>query len=158
MSFHAFDAADRKILGRLQRAGRATNAELAGAAGLSESACLRRVKRLEESGVIEGYAARLDPAAVGLTVRVLVRITLKSQTDRDFNAFERAIQAVPNVIECFLTTGQSDYELIALARDAADLERLHSRVLTKLPGVARVESSLALRQVVRNVPLPIESA
>lgn len=158
MNIPAFDAADRKILGLLQRSGRATNAELAGTAGLSESACLRRVKRLEESGVIEGYAARLDPAAVGLTVRVLVRITLKSQTDRDFNAFERAIQAVPNVVECFLTTGQSDYELIALARDAADLERLHSRVLTKLPGVARVESSLALRQVVRNVPLPIESA
>lgn len=158
MNSQAFDAADRKILGLLQRSGRATNAELAAAAGLSESACLRRVKRLEENGVIEGYAARLDPAAVGLTVRVLVRITLKSQTDRDFNAFERAIQAVPNVVECFLTTGQSDYELIALARDAADLERLHSRVLTKLPGVARVESSLALRQVVRNVPLPIESA
>lgn len=158
MNIHAFDAADRKILSLLQRSGRATNAELASLAGLSESACLRRVKRLEESGVIEGYAARLDPAAVGLTVRVLVRITLKSQTDRDFNAFERAIQAVPNVVECFLTTGQSDYELIALARDAADLERLHSRVLTKLPGVARVESSLALRQVVRNVPLPIESA
>ncbi len=114
------------------------------------------MRRLEESGVIRGYGARIDAGAAGFTVRVLVRITLKSQTDRDFSAFERAVQAVPNVIDCFLTTGQWDYELIAIAHDAADLERLHSTVLTKLPGVARVESSFVLRHVVRQVPLPLD--
>lgn len=150
------DSVDRRLLAALQRDGRATNAALAAHLGLSESACLRRTRHLEEAGIIRGYGARIDTGAVGLTVRVLVRITLKSQTDRDFSAFERAVQAVPNVLDCFLTTGQWDYELIAIARDAADLERLHSTVLTKLPGVARVESSFVLRHVVRQVPLPLD--
>jgi len=150
------DGTDRRLLAVLQRDGRATNAALATQVGLSESACLRRMRRLEETGVIRGYGARIDAGAVGYTVRVLVRITLKSQTDRDFSAFERAVQAVPNVVDCYLTTGQWDYELIAIARDAADLERLHGTVLTKLPGVARVESSFVLRHVAHQLSPPLD--
>jgi DNA-binding Lrp family transcriptional regulator len=149
------DVIDRKILSELQHDARMTNAALAARVGLSESACLRRVRLLEDSGAIEGYAARVAPRAVGLTVRVLVHIALKSQTERDLAAFERAAQAVPEIIECYLTTGESDYVLIVLARDSDDLERLHSRVLTKLPNVARVQSSLVLRHVVRGVGLPL---
>ncbi|MFT3906036.1 MAG: Lrp/AsnC family transcriptional regulator [Steroidobacteraceae bacterium] len=149
------DRLDRKILVELQQDGKLHNAALAERVGLSESACLRRVKALEAGGVIERYAALLDAARVGITVSFMVRITLKGQTDRDLNAFELAVRAVPEVAECFLTTGAADYTLRVIARDAADFERLHSRVLTKLPGVARVDSSFVLRSVVRNAPLPL---
>ncbi len=124
--------------------------------GLSESACLRRVKLLEQSGVIERYTAVLDAAKLGLAESFMVRITLKGQTDRDLGAFEQAVRAVPEVAECYLTTGEADYMLRVVARGAADFERLHSKVLTKLPGVARVDSSLVLRAVVRHGVLPLE--
>lgn len=150
------DRIDRKILAELQRQGRVHNSALAERVGLSESACLRRVKALEDSGVIERYTALLDAARVGITVSFIVRITLKGQTDRDLNAFENAVRAVPEVAECFLTTGATDYALRVVARDAADFERLHSKVLTKLPGVARVDSSFVLRPVVKNAGLPLD--
>ncbi|MFM7066596.1 MAG: Lrp/AsnC family transcriptional regulator [Gammaproteobacteria bacterium] len=147
------DRIDRRLLQELQRDGRIANAELAVRVGLSESACLRRVKALEKSGVISRYVAVLDPARVGLGTSFLVRLTLNRQTDRDFAAFEEQVRTVPEVMECYLTTGSSDYVLRVVARDAADFERLHSRVLTKLPGVARVESSFVLRPVVQLVGL-----
>jgi len=150
------DRVDRRLLTELQRDGKLSNAELAGRVGLSESACLRRVKLLEQAGVIERYAALLDPHKLGMTVSFLVRITLKGQTDRDLGSFEQAVRAVPEVTECDLTTGESDYLLRVVARSAADFERLHSKVLTKLPGVARVESSFVLRAVVKNAGLPID--
>jgi len=149
------DRTDQRLLAELQRDGRLSNAELAGRVGLSESACLRRVKILEQNGVIERYTALLDPQKVGVTVSFLVRITLKGQTDRDLGLFEQAVRAVPEVTECDLTTGEADYLLRVVARSAADFERLHSKVLTKLPGVARVESSFVLRPVVKNAGLPI---
>jgi DNA-binding Lrp family transcriptional regulator len=149
------DRTDQRLLAELQRDGKLSNAELAGRIGLSESACLRRVKILERSGVIERYTALLDPQKVGVTVSFLVRITLKGQTDRDLGLFEAAVRAVPEVTECDLTTGEADYLLRVVARSAADFERLHSKVLTKLPGVARVESSFVLRPVVKNAGLPI---
>lgn len=149
------DRTDRRILGELQRDGRLPNAELATRVGLSESACLRRVKALEKAGIIDRYIAVLDPAKVGLSTSFLVRLTLNRQTDKDFAAFESAVQHVPEVMECYLTTGGSDYVLRVVARDAADFERLHSKVLTKLPGVARVESSFVLRPVVKSVALPL---
>lgn len=149
------DRIDQRVLAELQRDGKLSNAELAGRVGLSESACLRRVKILEQNGVIERYTALLDPQQIGVTVSFLVRITLKGQTDRDLGLFEQAVRAVPEVTECDLTTGEADYLLRVVARSAADFERLHSKVLTKLPGVARVESSFVLRPVVKNAGLPI---
>jgi Lrp/AsnC family leucine-responsive transcriptional regulator len=150
------DRFDRKILRELQRDAKLSNSDLAAQVGLSESACLRRVRQLENAGVIERYTAMLNPSKVGVTVSFLIRITLKGQTDRDLDAFEQAVQAVPEVTECDLTTGESDYMLRVVARDAADFERLHSKVLTKLPGVARVDSSFVLRSIVKNAGLPID--
>jgi DNA-binding Lrp family transcriptional regulator len=144
----ALDKRDVKILAALERDGRMPNAELAARIGLSESACLRRVRQLEAEGYIEKYAAVLSPQKLGLNVSLLARITLKSQTDRDLRAFEDAVRTVPDVVECYLTTGESDYVLRVVAARAEDIERLHSKVLTKLPGVARVESSFVLRQIV----------
>jgi Lrp/AsnC family leucine-responsive transcriptional regulator len=150
------DRTDRRILGELQSDGSIANAALAARVGLSESACLRRVKLLEKSGVIERYTAILNPQLVGISVSFLVRITLKGQTDRDLGAFEQAVCRVPEVAECYLTTGESDYMLRVVARSAADFERLHSKVLTKLPGVARVDSSFVLRPVVKQAGLPLD--
>ena len=152
----SFDQKDRAILSALQADGSIGNAALAARVGLSESTCLRRVKQLEQSGVIERYMAVLNPQKVGLSVGFLVRITLKGQTDRDLGAFEQAVCRVPEVAECYLTTGESDYVLRVLARSAADFERLHSKILTKLPGVARVDSSFVLRSVVRLAGLPLD--
>lgn len=152
------DPIDLRILNELRLEGRIPNAELAARVGLSESACLRRVRRLEDQQYIERYAAKLNLAKLGWGMSVMVRITLKSQADRDLRAFEQAISAVPEINECFLTTGEADYILRVLARDAADIERLHSSVLTKLPGVARVESSFVLREIVSGGVPPIERA
>jgi Lrp/AsnC family leucine-responsive transcriptional regulator len=149
------DRIDQHLLTELQRDGKLSNSELAGRVGLSESACLRRVKILENQGVIQRYTAVLDPQKLGITIGFLVRITLKGQTDRDLGLFEQAVRAVPEVTECDLTTGGADYLLRVVARSAVDFERLHSKVLTKLPGVARVESSFVLRAVVKNAGLPI---
>jgi Lrp/AsnC family leucine-responsive transcriptional regulator len=151
----ALDRVDRKILAALQRNGRMPNSELAAAVGLSESACLRRVRGLETSGVIERYTAVISARHLGFTSSFLIRITLKAQTDRELNAFENAVNAVPEVAECHLLTGEADYVLRVVARDSADFERLHSKVLTKLPNVARVDSSLVLRTVTRAGGLPI---
>jgi Lrp/AsnC family transcriptional regulator, leucine-responsive regulatory protein len=150
------DRTDRKILAELQADGSMANAALAARVGLSESACLRRVRLLEHGGVIERYTAVLNPAKVGISVSFVVRITLKGQTDRDLGAFEQAVCRVPEVTECYLTTGESDYMLRVVARSAADFERLHSKVLTKLPGVARVDSSFVLRPVVKQAGLPLD--
>jgi len=150
------DRTDRRILTELQRDGSMANAQLAGRVGLSESACLRRVKLLEGAGVIERYTAVLNPLKIGISVSFVVRITLKGQTDRDLGAFEAAVCRVPEVAECYLTTGESDYMLRVVARSATDFERLHSKVLTKLPGVARVDSSFVLRAVVKQGGLPLD--
>jgi Lrp/AsnC family leucine-responsive transcriptional regulator len=150
------DRADRRILRELQRDAKLSNAALAARVGLSESACLRRVRLLEGAAVIERYTAVLNATRVGVTVSFIIRITLRAQTDRDLSAFEQAVQAVPEVTECDLTTGESDYVLRVVARDAEDFERLHSKVLTKLPGVARVDSSFVLRSIVKSAGLPIQ--
>jgi DNA-binding Lrp family transcriptional regulator len=149
------DRIDRRILEELQRNGRIPNSDLAARVGLSESACLRRVRTLEAEGYIERYAAILNLAKLGMDMSLLVRITLKSQIDRELRAFETAVKCVPEVVECYLTTGGSDYVLRVVARSAADIERIHGEVLTKLPGVARVESSFVLREVVRTASVPV---
>ena len=150
------DKIDLRIVAELRRDGRLANTELASRVGLSESACLRRMRRLEEEGFVERYTAKLDLAKFGWGMSLLVRITLKAQTDRDLRAFEKAVSAVPEITDCFLTTGEADFVLRVFARDAADIERLHGAVLTKLPGVARVESSFVLREIVSGATPPID--
>lgn len=149
------DSTDKNLLRRLQERGRSTNAELAEAVHLSESACFRRVRALEGEGVITGYAATVSPAAVGLALTVYVSITLSSQAQDVLAAFERAVSEAPEIMECHLMTGQADYMIRLVASDVEDLERLHATLLTRLPGVARINSSIALRTVVRRTALPV---
>lgn len=149
------DALDRRILRLLQADGRMTNADLARQVALSESACLRRLKALEASGVIARYAAVIAERAVGLPISVFVTVTLASQAEAALTAFEHAVAAVPEVMECYLMTGGSDYLLRLVVRDVDDLERLHAKALTRLPGVNRVSSSVAMRTVVKRAALPV---
>jgi DNA-binding Lrp family transcriptional regulator len=147
--------ADKILLRALQRDGRATNAELSAIAHMSESACLRRVKALEQAGVIERYAAIVNPAAVGRPLTVFVTLSLESQAQEALTDFERAVAMVQDVQECHLMAGTSDYILRVAVSDVDQLEQLHSQVLTRLPGVSRVVSSLVLRSVVRRPSLPL---
>jgi DNA-binding Lrp family transcriptional regulator len=149
------DRTDRTILAELQRDGRLSNRELAEKVHLSESACLRRVRALEEAGVIDRYAALVSQTKVGLPGNVFVSITLNRQEQADLAAFEEAVKKVPEVMECYLMTGAQDYLLRVAVSDPADFERLHSQHLTRLPGVARVQSSFALRTVRKSVELPV---
>jgi len=153
---NGLDDRDRLLLKALQREGRATNAALAQLANLSESACLRRVRLLEERGVIERYAAVLNQKAVGLPISLFATITLASQSEAALAGFEKAIAHVPEVIECYLMTGTADYLVRIVASDVEDLERIHAQRLTRLPGVARITSSVALRTVVKRAELPID--
>ncbi len=151
----SIDGFDRKLLRFLQREGRASYVEMAKAANLSESACLRRVKALEQAGIIDHYSAVLDQRAVGLPLSVFVTVTLASQAEATLTAFETAVAGVREVAECYLMTGGSDYLLRLVVRDVDDLERVHSRELTRLPGVTRVSSSIAMRTVVKRAELPL---
>ncbi len=148
------DQTDFILLRALQRDGRATNVELAELANLSESSCLRRVRQLEASGVIERYAAVVSQPAVGLPLNIFINITLDSQSEATLKAFEQEIGAIPEVMECYLMTGSSDYLVRIVAHDVEDLERVHSTRLTRLAHVARVTSSIAMRQVVKRAELP----
>ena len=149
------DTVDRAILRELQIDGRMTNAELAERINLSSSACFRRVRILEDKGIIEGYSAILNQVACGRGQNVLVAITLRSQDSKDLEAFESQIARHPEVMECYLMSGDSDYHVRVVVDDASDYERLHRDVLTKLPGVDRVRSSFALRTVRKTTALPI---
>ena len=151
------DRTDQHILTELQRDGRLSNRDLGERVHLSESACLRRVRALDEAGVIDRYTAVVNQARVGLPGNVFVSITLNRQEQGDLAAFEAAVQRVPEVMECYLMTGQHDYLLRVVVSDPADFERLHSQHLTRLPGVARVQSSFALRTVRKTEELPIRA-
>ena len=149
------DETDRAILGALQERARISNVELADRVHLSESACLRRVRALEQAGVIAGYSAMVDPVRVGLPSAVFVQLTLQRQDQTDLDAFEEAVQNIPEVMECYLMTGEFDYLLRIVVSDASDYERVHRQHLTRLPGVARVQSSFTLRTVRKANGLPI---
>jgi DNA-binding Lrp family transcriptional regulator len=151
------DRTDQHILAELQLDGRLSNRDLAGKVHLSESACLRRVRALEEAGVIDRYTALVSQAKVGLPGNVFVSITLSRQEQGDLAAFEAAVKRVPEVMECYLMTGQQDYLLRVVVSDPSDFERLHSQHLTRLPGVARVQSSFALRTVRKTAELPVRA-
>jgi DNA-binding Lrp family transcriptional regulator len=148
------DRYDRAILKLLQQDARITNASLAEKVSLSESACLRRVRALEESGLVEGYTAVLNQQKAGYPVNVFVNITLDRQAQPGLDAFENAVRKIPEVMECYLMTGDFDYVLRVVVADLADFERLH-QLLTRLPSVARVHSSFAVRTVTRSTVLPM---
>ncbi|ARJ69040.1 Lrp/AsnC family transcriptional regulator [Paracoccus contaminans] len=149
------DPTDRRILTVLQRDGRISNADLAQRVNLSASACHRRVQRLEEAGFIAAYVALLDPRKLGQTTTVFVEITLSGQGDATLEAFERAVRAVPEVLECHLMAGSADYLLKVLAADTDDFARIHRQHLARLPGVAQMQSSFALRVVQQTTAVPV---
>jgi Lrp/AsnC family leucine-responsive transcriptional regulator len=149
------DATDRRILAVLQREGRITNAELAERVNLSASACHRRVQRLEAEGIIAGYVALLDARRLGRPTTVFVEITLQGQAEELLEAFERAVRRIPDVLECHLMAGAADYLLKVVAEDTEDFARIHRQHLARLPGVAQMQSSFALRKVVETTALPV---
>ncbi len=151
----SLDRYDHAILRRLQQDARITNARLAGEVSLSESACLRRVKSLEESGLVQGYTAIIDQHKAGYPVNVFVNITLDRQSQSGLEAFEAAVRKIPQVMECYLMTGEHDYLLRLVVADLDDFERIHSQHLTRLPSVVRIQSSFAMRTVTRSAVLPV---
>jgi len=149
------DDRDRLILRHLQLDGRLTNADLAEKVALSPSACLRRVRALEEGGYIKTYAAVLDEAVVGLPGVAFVLVTLDQQGRAALDRFEGAVGRYPEILECYLLAGAADYLIRIAYADAADFERIHTAILTQLPGVVRLQSTLSLRKVKKTWALPV---
>ena len=149
------DRIDRNILAQLQDDGRLSNSDLAERVGLSPSPCLRRVRALEAAGVIRKYAALVDPAAVDLAVSVFVSVTLEKQIEERLEAFEAAVVSRPEVLECYLMTGEADYLLRVVVADLAAYERFLKDHLTRIAGVASIKSSFALKQVRYKTALPL---
>ena len=143
------------ILEALQQDGRISNKQLAQQIHLSESACLRRVRALEEDGMIERYVAMVSQSKAGLPGDVLVHIGLHREEQSELAAFEEAVRNIPEVMECYLMTGEFDYLLRVVVADMADFERIHKDNLTRLPGVARVNSSVAIRTVLKRTAVPL---
>jgi len=154
-AWNSLDAVDRAILDILQEDGRMANVDLAEAVHLSPSACLRRVRRLEEGGYIDRYVALVDPDAVGLGTDVFVEITLSGQDEQTLEAFERAVSDRPEILSCHLMAGDFDYLVHVVVHDVADYEVLHRTHLAQLPGVARMVSSFALRPICDRTAYPL---
>ena len=154
MSNFSPDLLDLKILDTLQADGRMTNQELADTVGLSPSPCLRRVRQMEAAGVIARDVALVDPEAVGLSVTAFVRVRLDQQDDRHLAAFEAAVADFPEVMECYLMTGEADYQLRVLVGSLGAFEDFLRRRLTRVQGVANVTTSFALRPVIYKTALP----
>lgn len=150
------DNYDRRILEELQQDGRITNQELADRIGLSPSPCLRRVRALEESGIIAGYRALLDSKRLGLNLMALLSISMDRHTPERFEHFELAIAEMPEVLECLLITGrEADYQLKVIIRDMDHYQELLLRRITRIEGVSGVHSSFVLRRVVERTSLPL---
>ncbi|MEM6555055.1 MAG: Lrp/AsnC family transcriptional regulator [Pseudomonadota bacterium] len=148
------DSKDRQILQELQANGRLTNQELSERVNLSPSPCLRRLRLLEEQGVITGYTAVVDHKAWGLPVTVFIRIKLERHGDDAVQAFERAILNMPKVMDCWLMTGRSDYLLRVIAADLDDYEQFVRRELQRVPGIASIDTSFAYGSVKHAQVLP----
>jgi DNA-binding Lrp family transcriptional regulator len=151
----SLDNTDRRILQVLQRQGRISNAELSEKVNLSASACHRRVQRLESEGYIKDYVALLDARKMAVPTTVFVEITLQGQADDVLDAFERAVARIPDVLECHLMAGTADYILKVVAENTDDFARIHRQHLARLPGVAQMQSSFALRTVFKTTALPV---
>jgi Lrp/AsnC family leucine-responsive transcriptional regulator len=153
---YMLDQYDQRILHILQQEGRISNQELADRIGLSPSPCLRRVRALEESGIIAGYRAMLDAKALGLSLVAFVSISMDRHTPERFENFDAQVQAMPEVLECFLITGRdADYQLKVIVRDMDAFQELLLHQLTRIEGVSGVHSSFVLRQVVERTELPL---
>ncbi len=149
------DRYDLKLLAAVQRNGHATNAELGEQAGLSASQASRRVQRLQETGVISGYAALLDPAAIGLGVTAFAQVLLDRHDKSRPQDFEKQVAAIPEVLECFSVTGEADYALRIVAPDLAAFSELMMKKLLTLPGVAQVKTNIALSKIKATHELPL---
>ncbi|WP_293450091.1 Lrp/AsnC family transcriptional regulator [Planktotalea sp.] len=151
----SLDSIDRCILTELQKSGRMSNATLSEEVNLSPSACHRRVQRLENDGYIRDYVALLDARKIGVPSTVFVEITLRGQADDVLDAFEKSVARIPDVLECHLMAGSADYLLKVVAEDTEDFARIHRQYLARLPGVAQMQSSFALRTVFKTTALPV---
>ncbi len=156
MATTTFDQIDRRILAELQGDGRMTNVELANKVGLTAPPCLRRVRALEETGVIHGYHAALNPAQLGYTITVFAMVSLKSQAEADLRAFEEHVAKLDPVRECHMLNGEIDFILKIVARDLSEFQSFLTTSLTPAPNVAGVKTSLTIRTS-KNVPgVPVE--
>lgn len=149
------DKVDKEILFRLQRDGRLSNARLAEQLGLSETACWRRLKRLEELGAIDGYQAILNRRALGLGVMAFVQIVFTQHSEEVTAEFERIIQGCPNVLTCHNTSGEADFLLQVVASDLDDYSRFIDNVLRKIPSVSSIRSNISLRELKATNRLPV---
>lgn len=149
------DSIDARILTVLQRDGRISNAELSERVNLSPSACHRRVQRLEKEGYIKDYVALLDMRKIGRAATVFVEITLSAQAEEVLDAFEREVAKIPDVLECHLMAGTADYLLKMVVFDTDHFAQIHRRSLSRLPGVAQMHSSFALKTVFKTTALPV---
>lgn len=149
------DESDLAILAQLQRDCRQTVAQISAKVHLSTSACHRRIKALEESGVIKSYVAKLSEKKLGYSVEFFVELSLATQVEDAFEKFEKAVRIIPEVLECYLVGGQYDYLLRVVAVDAEDYERIHRQAISRLPGVTRIQSILSLRTVKAGHGLPL---
>jgi Lrp/AsnC family leucine-responsive transcriptional regulator len=154
----SLDIIDVKILRLLQENARVSNVELAQKVSLSPSPCLRRVRALEKSGVVRRHATLLDPWAIGLGVSVFVQVSLEKQVEKALEHFEKAMVERPEVMECYLMTGDADYLLRVVLPDVPSYERFILDHLTKIPGVASIKSSFALKEVKHLTAMPLEES
>ena len=150
------DRIDRRILADLQDDGRMTNVELARRAGISAPPCLRRVRALEEAGYVRGYHADLDPASLGYNVTVFAHVGLNSQAEVDLLAFERLVQKRPEVRECHMLAGETDFLLKIVEKDWDSYQQFLTRHLTAAPNVAHVKSSMTIRSAKSQPGVPIK--
>jgi Lrp/AsnC family leucine-responsive transcriptional regulator len=151
----SLDAIDRRILAALQENGRLTNVELADRVGLSPSPCLRRLRRLEASGVIRAYRALLDPLSLGLALTVFVELKVGRHSRENADALEAALAAIPEVVACHMVSGTADFLIEVVARDLAAYERILSERLLVLPMVTDIRSNFSLRRIKANGLLPL---
>ncbi len=149
------DATDLRILAELQENAKLTNADLAGRVNLSPSPCHTRVRSLEQAGVIGRYVTLLDPKAIGLTVSVFIQVSLDRQVEPALERFEQAVAQFPEVMECYLMTGDADYLLRVVVTDLPELERFIVKRLSRIDGVASIRSSIALKSVKYQTALPL---
>ena len=157
MPKNQLNAIDRRILAVLQENARVTNVELAESSGVSASPCWRRVRELERTGVISRYVTLVDPSSVGLPVSVFIQVSLEKQVETALEDFERVVLERPEVMECYLMTGDADYLLRVVVADLEAYERFLMDHLTRIPTVANIRSSFALKQVKYRTALPLEA-
>ena len=146
---------ERRLLDAMQKDTNLSQIDLAELSGKSRTSVWRLIREFEDAGLIEGKVALLNPKELGLQIHVMLSVSMVKHSDRTRKEFESHVQSIPEVMECYLMTGEADFLLRVVASDAADFERIHSNQLTRLPGVTRVHSSFSLRTIVKKTEVPI---